>query len=317
MNNYNPLISVIVPIYNAEATLERCIDGILSQDYTNVEVILIDDGSTDHSAEICERYKLQDSRVVVKHKENGGVSSARNVGLEIATGDYVAFADADDWVTRDWLKIFSPQDADLYIEGFVSIDPLIGCKRHDVIIDSVIDVRELICQLWEKRVFGYLFNKLFKHDIIKEFGLYFNRDLKYREDDLFCSRYFEYCNTIIVRSEIGYYYVLPSSNKGYGTSVCAVAEELFMSQMRIFEELPQCICEYQSWTIKGALENMIALRQVPSKDFLEIYKTVFGRVLIVKRTPIQKLYDKIVSLLSVAPDVIFPLLRLIYKIKHR
>lgn len=91
-------ISVIVPVYNVEKYLHRCIDSILSQTYRNLEIILVNDGSTDNSGEICEWYKEQDKRIKVIHKKNGGQSSARNAGLEIATGEYVAFVDSDDWI---------------------------------------------------------------------------------------------------------------------------------------------------------------------------------------------------------------------------
>lgn len=91
-------ISVIVPVYKSEKYIERCIDSILNQTYKNIELILVDDGSPDNSPKICDRYAETDSRVLVIHKENGGVSTARNAGLEIATGDYIAFVDSDDYI---------------------------------------------------------------------------------------------------------------------------------------------------------------------------------------------------------------------------
>ena len=93
------LYSIIVPVYNAEATLNRCVDSILAQTYRNFELILVDDGSRDRSAEIIDQYASADPRVIAIHKLNGGVSSARNAGLDRATGDYVAFIDADDYIT--------------------------------------------------------------------------------------------------------------------------------------------------------------------------------------------------------------------------
>lgn len=94
----NPLISIIVPIYNVEKYLNKCIDSIINQEYKNLEIILVDDGSPDNCGRICDEYKGKDSRIKVIHKKNGGLSSARNAGLDIATGDYIGFVDSDDYI---------------------------------------------------------------------------------------------------------------------------------------------------------------------------------------------------------------------------
>lgn len=94
-------ISVIVPVYKVEPYLSRCLDSIINQTYRNLEIILVDDGSPDHCGEICDEYARQDSRIRVIHKSNGGLSDARNHGIDVATGDYIAFVDSDDYVTTD------------------------------------------------------------------------------------------------------------------------------------------------------------------------------------------------------------------------
>ena len=100
----NEKISVIVPVYNVEKYIGECIKSIINQDYENIEIILVDDGSNDKSGEICDEYTLKDKRVKVIHKENGGVSSARNRGIESSTGEYIAFVDGDDYVTKDYVS---------------------------------------------------------------------------------------------------------------------------------------------------------------------------------------------------------------------
>ena len=100
-----PLVSIIVPVYKAEQWLHRCVDSILAQTMTDFELLLIDDGSPDKSGEICDEYAAKDNRVRVFHKENGGVSSARNLGLDNAVGDFVMFVDSDDWIVSDCLEL--------------------------------------------------------------------------------------------------------------------------------------------------------------------------------------------------------------------
>ena len=96
-----PLISVIIPVYNVQDYLARCLDSILAQTYQNLEIILVNDGSKDNSGAICDEYAARDDRVQVIHKENGGLSTARNAGLDLAAGEYLSFIDSDDWIASD------------------------------------------------------------------------------------------------------------------------------------------------------------------------------------------------------------------------
>ena len=100
----NILISVIVPIYNVKDFLKKCIDSIISQTFKNIEIILVDDGSSDGSCELCDQYKKNDNRIIVIHKENEGVSKARTVGFNASSGQYIAFIDADDLITNNYLE---------------------------------------------------------------------------------------------------------------------------------------------------------------------------------------------------------------------
>lgn len=132
-NVKNDLISVIVPVYNTELYLSRCIDSIIDQTYKNLEIILVDDGSTDHSGEICDSYAEKDKRIQVIHKENGGTASARNRGLEIARGEYVGFVDSDDYVAEDMYQTlveYMQPDIDIICCGRVCILPRGKEKRY-------------------------------------------------------------------------------------------------------------------------------------------------------------------------------------------
>ena len=114
-----PKVSVIIPVYNVEPFLERCLGSVLSQTYANIEIILINDGSTDKSPQICDEYAKKDSRIVVIHKQNGGQSDARNFGLDICKGDYISFVDSDDWIEptyiEDLLNLIQKENVDIAI----------------------------------------------------------------------------------------------------------------------------------------------------------------------------------------------------------
>lgn len=101
----NPLVSIIVPIYKVEPYLRRCLDSIVNQTYTNLEIILVDDGSPDACPQICDEYAARDKRIVVIHKENGGLSDARNAGLDICKGEYISFVDSDDWIDKHFVEL--------------------------------------------------------------------------------------------------------------------------------------------------------------------------------------------------------------------
>ena len=115
----NPLISVIIPVYNVEPYLEKCLDSVINQTYHNLEIIIVDDGSTDHCPAICDKYAGKDQRIIVIHQENGGLSSARNAGLNIAKGEYIAFVDSDDWLELDIYQVLihaaGNTDADMIV----------------------------------------------------------------------------------------------------------------------------------------------------------------------------------------------------------
>ena len=120
-----PKISVIVPVYNVEKYLRKCIESILNQTFREFELILVDDGSTDSSGKICDEYALKDSRIKVIHKENGGASSARNAGLDVAKGEYIGFVDSDDWIEMDMYgelyRLIKENNTDISVCGINNI----------------------------------------------------------------------------------------------------------------------------------------------------------------------------------------------------
>lgn len=183
MNETTPKISVIVPVYKAEAYLHRCVDSILAQTFQDFEVLLIDDGSPDRSGEICDEYARKDRRVRVFHKENGGVSSARQCGMDNAQGEYTIHADPDDWVEPDMLEELyrkaKEEDADMVICDYYTEEK--GRTKYIVQKPSDLNHETVLCELFQQ-LHGSCCNKLVRRACYKEFGVKFPEELSYCED---------------------------------------------------------------------------------------------------------------------------------------
>ena len=207
------MISIIVPIYNTEKYLDRCIQSILAQTYTDFELLLIDDGSTDSSGVICDRYAELDSRVRVFHKENGGVSSARNLGLDNAIGEWITFVDSDDFVYQDWLANYDISNSinpDLICQGVECSIKLSSSDRNEKYSFNFGGlIKDGLLLLHEYHILGYVFIKLFKKNIIDAYRIRFDEQLKFKEDELFVLSYMTHCETMLSFKKIGYYYYVP------------------------------------------------------------------------------------------------------------
>lgn len=188
-----PVISVIVPVYKVEKYLRRCVESILSQTLTNIELILVDDGSPDGSGGICDEYARRDSRTRVIHKENGGVSSARNEGIKNAQGDWLCFVDSDDYVECDYLENFqlNSWDNELYAQGY-RIQNGNNCVNVDIEGTELLETKGLVLSLEENNILNSPCFKLFNASIVKKHGLLFNQGMSYGEDHLFTLQFMHY-----------------------------------------------------------------------------------------------------------------------------
>lgn len=170
---YNDLISVIVPVYNVEKYLDRCINSIICQTYSNFELILVDDGSPDNCPKMCDKWGKMDERIKVIHQANQGPSAARNVGIKVAKGDYLTFVDSDDWVTDtilyDLLTLIKKYDADISICDFISTDHVVAnlavkdCKET---VYSQCEFIKIILRVKSNRCIHYPWGKLYKRSVI-------------------------------------------------------------------------------------------------------------------------------------------------------
>ena len=201
------LISIIVPVYNSEQTLNRCIDSILGQTYRNFELLLINDGSKDHSGEICDEYARKDSRVKVFHKENGGVSSARNVGLMFSKGNRVTFVDSDDSSMPRALEVMNSIDCDLVIMRAISVPEqnLIQTNWVNMHVYGK-DLGDFILQNINSPLLNAPWGKLYNRRVILEHHLAFDEKLYLGEDSIFVKEYLMIINNIGLVNYIGYEY---------------------------------------------------------------------------------------------------------------
>lgn len=207
------MISVIIPVYNSEKTLTRCVESLLCQSFSNYELIIVNDGSTDASSEIINQYAEKDARVIEITKDNGGVSSARNMGIEVSRGEFICFVDSDDYVAPSYLE-------DLY----------------NCIIDNEVDLAMCLISRSKKMESGYEtlfhdcneiiktiiindyhnagpYNKLFKKELIGE--LRFAEDIYLGEDTLFSVEYAKKCRNAVRINKVLYYYEVPTCSKLY------------------------------------------------------------------------------------------------------
>lgn len=171
----SPLVSIIVPIYKVEPYLRRCLDSIVNQTYTNLEIILVDDGSPDGCPQICDEYAVKDERIVVIHKENGGLSDARNAGLDICKGEYISFVDSDDWVADVYidmmLKIMIANNSEIVVSNFIKTKQTYDLHISNYSIANVVMLTPIqaVKKLWSKEeiIFTIAWAKLVKRNLYK------------------------------------------------------------------------------------------------------------------------------------------------------
>ena len=209
-----PLVSIIVPVYNAEQYLERCIKSILRQTYENIELILVNDGSTDNSLAICRRFAMEDARVIVLDKANSGVSDSRNCGIAKAKGKYLQFADSDDWLAPDataqLVQRAEQSKCEFVIAPFYRVIERILLVNGHIKEDGKYTIAEFALEMMKAPAnfyYGVMWNKLYRRDIIRENNLQCSPDISWCEDFIFNLQYLCYVKQVYVLQEPVYYYL--------------------------------------------------------------------------------------------------------------
>ena len=234
-----PTVSIIVPVYNAEKTIGRCIDSILGQQYTDFELLLVDDGSKDGSGAICDSYALADSRVQVIHKENTGVSDTRNIGISRARGVYLQFLDSDDWITPDATKLLveaaGEHNCDLVISDFYRVVGERVSRKGDIDEDRVLTREEYAAHMMEQPAdfyYGVLWNKLYRRDIVESHRLRMDPELSWCEDFMFNLEYIRHAQRFYALQVPIYYYV---KTKGSLASQSLSISKTIRMKLMLFE----------------------------------------------------------------------------------
>ena len=225
MSNYgNELISVIVPVYNVEQYLEKCVNSIINQTYKNLEIILVDDESTDSSGELCDKLAGKDDRIIVIHKKNGGVSDARNYGIEKAKGNYIGFVDSDDFIDEEMYEklyeVLIKEDADVVECGFKIVYPnkieLFTEQKYYKVCNKEEYLEEFLII---EKIFGSVWTKLIKSDIAKK--VTFPVD-KINEDAYYSYNLIENANKFIIFDKPYYNYFMRKNsitNEGFNPRI--------------------------------------------------------------------------------------------------
>lgn len=203
-----PLVSIIVPIYKVEPYLRRCLDSIVNQTYTNLEVILVDDGSPDNCPQICEEYAVKDSRIVVIHKENGGLSDARNAGLDICKGEYISFVDSDDWVNEEYIEklisIITKESADIAI-GENSQTRQVSQKQNAKAVTKTFSSKDALIHLFTQNHIAFIvsWGKIYKRNLFSALRFPVG---KFHEDEFTSYILLSNAKKIAYTSQILYFY---------------------------------------------------------------------------------------------------------------
>ena len=254
-------ISIIVPVYNVENYIEECLESVIHQTFRDLEIILIDDGSTDKSGEICDEYARKDARIHVIHQKNSGLSFARNVGIDRATGDYLMFVDSDDYVTNDFCEALYKKavnsNADIVIGQYIRIENGQLINGINNIKEGMVSGRDALLMLVGKKLNYTVWDKLYKRRVFDH--IRFPNGKNY--EDHITSRLFLQCAYVYIIDKIVYYYRVNRAG-----SITAVNSEKSKADYKVLlqgeykELLPLFVDDKSSCLLSYALDYFIGFK---------------------------------------------------------
>ena len=308
MNN-NPLVSILLPCYNVDRFLPQCVDSIIGQTYTNLQIVLIDDGSTDRTWQLMQEYANKDTRLEIYHQQNQGVASTRNHLLDKVRGDYVLFVDSDDWIQPNMVEFLleksKEKDADIVVCGVVKNNGVCSEAYTEEVMDQNTTIKKF---LFHKELNGSLCNKLVKTRLLH--NIRFDHRISYGEDALFCWSVLQRVQTVVLTNKQLYHYRMNDnsiSHQGFGDKkfsahivwslICKETKIKFPQYIRI-ALARHCIedtlllrnaihCKYENEHVIRLLQNTIKKQSVylwflPITSFrLKVYSFILGHCLII------------------------------------
>ena len=288
-------VSIIVPIYNAEKYVEACVNSILNQTFSNFELILVDDGSKDRSLEICEELAKKDSRIIVTHQENAGSSAAKNTGLKLAQGEYIAFCDADDTIDKEYIEnlycgvVLNKVDVCIGSFAFITAKDEEIISRREVIVEKGLfkmkEFMKFYPRYMPQAIIGSPCNKLYRHEIIKENGLSFNSRIRNNEDTHFNFEYLSKCHTVYVSNEPYYNYMnrvnVASASKGFIPNIFEIYTLTykksieFLKAIGVYDEYIRFQNTYYIGLVVGAINGIVnGQNQLTKKEKLDQIRNI-------------------------------------------
>ena len=275
MSQEKALISLIIPVYKVEKYLEKCIQSVINQTYENLQIILVDDGSPDNCGKICDEYAKKDHRIEVIHKSNGGLSDARNKGLEIAKGEYIGFVDSDDYIEADMYEVLynllKQYNADVSICNFYTVSQgKISIKNADNGINEYNRIEILKEILLDKNIQSYAWNKLYKKELFDEIKYPIGK--KY--EDIGTTFYLlEKCNKVVVTGKSEYYYINRQDSIVNNVTESTITDYIEEN----IKELSSYNKDYLKRILKTAEKDIKSLNEVgdyTKKKYEELYNKV-------------------------------------------
>ena len=262
----DPSVSIIVPVYNAEGTLRRCVESVLTQEFTDFELILANDGSQDASGALCDQFARSDSRVRVLHKPNSGVSDTRNQAISQARGRYLQFLDSDDWITPNATKLLvraaESRGCDMVVADFYRVVGERVSHKGDIDEDTVLTREEYAAHMMENPAdfyYGVLWNKLYRRELVEAHHLRMDPDISWCEDFMFNLEYIRHARTFFALQVPVYYYV---RTKGSLASQAMSISKTVRMKLTVFE--------YYNQFYKAVLDE-----EEYEKSRLKVYRFLF------------------------------------------